>query len=434
MSVRLALPKKLLQKRFNSFSFIPNSDVFAYEEKKLSREIDDSVLPKMPDVSLIPKLYTDMVDPRDVVDLFIRPKFEDVVVTALAKDSPLFGDPTYSLLSRSHVNGSKFLFASLTTEWMDIFRSGIKQLSEITPEKTILSYNSKSREATIHEQFHSLVLHDYTSLSSFYEKLLANDDITLENVTHFLLHHIQTLQDYQLIMKYLSNNIHAINTFASKDFVTVLLDDLLRSISVERVDVFSELFTNYLLAFQPNLLKELSPTTLDRLAYVMSASSDLSTAIEAMVTLINVHENAPLKPTFELFMSRYCKLAYSQDYSKSQILNDLGNLKSIFFHRGLDTNAFKLFLNAAVNNVHDLSHLLSLVEEKSPGLLNDHAPAIFERLQSIHQEDHSSKLIKAVQVTQLAKIMINNGVKANDTLKDLLSRICADLDIPRIHL
>lgn len=437
MALRQTVSRLCMAKRFNSFSFTPNSEIYNFESQERLHEHNDAAVPSKPDVSLVSPLYTEMVNPKDVLDLFFRPTFENVAVTCLAKDSYLFGDSSYSLKSKSSVSQSKFLFAQLTTEWLDQINSQIYPLTEIGSDELHLTYNSSAREEAIREQFVPLVLHNYESLDAFYETFLSENrdkDVSLENVTQFLLSEIESAQQYLLVMKYLANNTHRINSLTSKDFIAAILDDLLRSMSVEKVDGFSLFLSEHLIKFHPNVLHELSPKTLNDLAYVTSASSDLSIATQTMTLLAQLHQKAPLKATFDLFMSRYCKLAQGQKFTKDQVLENLASLKVIFFHRGLDANALKLFLSTSVDNVFDLWHCISLTQASSPELLSEFAPHILRKLHAIQDEAQSSKLIKAVQVAQLAKTLSQNGVKGDTEINLILDESFTKLGVTAIQL
>lgn len=436
MALRLSFSRRHVSKRFNSFSFTPNSEIHNFENHERLQELNEAAVPSRPDMSMIPRLYAEMTHPKDVLDLFFRPTFEDVAVTCLAKDSQLFGDSSYALKSKSAVSLSKFLFAQLTTEWLEQINSQVYPLGEISYDEPDLTYNNTTREGAIRQKFNVLVFENYDKLDSFYQGLISDapgKEITLENITQFLLSQIESADQYQLVMKLLANNTHLINSSTSKDFVASMLDDLLRSMSVEKVDAFSLFLTENLIEFQPNVLNELSPKTLNNLAYVTSASSELSTAIRTMNLLVQLHQKSPLKATFDLFMSRYCKLAHSQEFSKDKILADLASLKVVFFHRGLERNSLKLFLSKNVDNVHDLWHCIALTEAKSPQLLSEFAPEILSKLRSIQQNSETSRIIKAVQVTQLVKTLRQSGVKG-DEVNLLLEVLFADLELPTIHL
>lgn len=437
MALRLTFARRCVSKRFNSFSFTPNSDIFNLEDHERLQKMNEAAVPSKPDLSLVAPLYTEMTYPKDVLDLFFRPTFEDIAVTCLAKDSQLLGDSSYSLKSKSPVSQTKFLFAQLTTEWLDQINAQIYPLSEILSNASDLTYKSTAREEAIREQFVILVLQNYDNLDAFYQQFLASEsgnDVTLENITQFLLSKVETAEQYLLVMKFLANNTHLINTLTSKDFIAYILDDLLRSTSVEKVDGFSLFLSEHMIEFQPNVLDELAPKTLNNLAYVTSASSDLSTAIKTMSLLVKHHQTSPLKATFDLFISRYCKLAQGQNFSKDKILEDLACLKVVFFHRGLDSNSLKLFLNKLVDNVHDLWHCIALTRAKSPELLSEFAADIVGKLQSVQNGSQTSNIVKRVQLMQLVKTLYQSGVMGSPEINLVLEKSFSELGLPAIRL
>lgn len=435
MSLRLKVSGNFLAKRLKSVSFTPNSEI--YNLANPEQQVNESDIPSRPDVSLVSPLYTDMINPKDVQNIFLRPTFEDVVVTCLSKDSYLFGDSSYALKSKSSVSLSKFLFAQLTTEWVDHINDRIYTLSEVLGDGPSLTYGSNIREEAIRKQFDPLVLQNYERLDAFCKTFFEEHfgtKVSLENIVQFLLSNLKSVQEYQLVMKFLANNTPIINSSTSQEFISIIVDDLLRSITAEKVDAFSLFLTEHLIEFQPDVLNELSPKTLNDLAYVTSASSDLSTAGKTMELLVKRHKMSPLKATFDLFMSRYCKLAQSQKFTKDQVLNDLADLKIVFFHRGLDANTFKLLLNTVVDNVHDLAHCITLTQTKSSHLLSEFSQEILQKLHTIQKNSLFPKLTKAIQVTQIVKTLAQSGAEETPEVKHIIEKLCLELAIPTIHL
>lgn len=393
----------------HSLSFTPTGSLGHFELERSPEEINDAI-PNPPDLSLTKRLYEDIVRPSDVCDLLIRPAFEDVAVTSLALGCPLSGKDGYQVVSKSSVGGSKLLFANLASSWLNKLNLDIFELSELPQSDSTLTYTHSSKNKLIANQFSDDVLQQYDSLENFYTFFIdtPNSNITIETITQFLLTKA-SVDGYTMIIQYLTKNAHLLNPFVMNDFVAILLDDLFASASVEKVEIFDTFLNTTLVVSVPQLLEDLPPVTLDRLAYITAASSDLSTSNKALTLLCRNYRVAPAQKTFELYMARYTKLATQQQFTKNQILRDISSLKSIVFHYGMTTSLLKLVLSNVVDNTYDLSHLVKLVKDTTPQLLGEHGLEIMHKLREIQKATEVSELVASVQATNLGHQIVEYG-------------------------
>lgn len=402
----------LVAKRHSSLpvSFIPTGSIHDFESELLSKQENESAIPDPPEFSNSKKLYSDIVRPTDVCDLVLRPAFEDVVVTSLATNCPLSGKDSYSVVSASSITSTKLLFANLAASWLDQLNLDILDLSSLPLSEHGLKYNNSAKSKLIANQYSPQVVESYENLENFYKFFIDYPDntITIENVTQQILSECGAAH-YKLIIQYLTRNVHSLNPFAINDFVAILLDDLVSSASVEKVELFDSFLNESLVVSVPLLLEDLPPSTLDCLAYITASSSDLYTARKTLMLLCRNYRIAPAKATFDLYMARYSKLAIQQEFTKDQILRDLSLLKPIIFHYGLTPNSFKLILTLVVDNTYDLSHLVKLVKETSGHLLGAHSLEILNKLRDIQESTTDSTMVKAVQATNLAREIVSFG-------------------------
>lgn len=404
-----------------SFSFIPTANVSEFESLERTSRENDAAVPPRPDFSHRQRIYNDIVSPKDVCDVVLKPAFEDVLVTSLARNSPVSGNLKYQLVTKGSVKSTNLMFAKLTAEWMADLNKQNPELKEYEAPQT-MSYKNTAKEKTVAEKYTAHVLSDYASVHQFY--LEFDSDISIENITLFLLTKSDSVQTYKHIMKHVGANVHMLSPFALGDFLGVLLDDLNSANSFEKVDVFDTFFNGSLLATYNDALRGLSVPTLDKLAYVLSSLLDLSTARDILAILVEIHRLAPRRATFELFTSRYSKAVGSK--TKEEILVDLAPLKPIFFHHGLDSTSFRLLLSRTIDNVYDLSHFVKLVASTSPHLLQEHGLELVERLAQVQE---GSNLIKAVQIRQLHKTLADNGCSISGETKARLDHMYGELGV-----
>lgn len=412
-----------------SFSFIPTGSIHDFELELFSHQENESAIPDPPDFSNHPRLYSDIVSPADVCDLVLRPTFEDVAVTSLATGCPVSGKPTYQVVSTSSISNTNLLFAGVASSWLSQLSLEIYDLSALPKNDHTLSYANQSKSKLIANQFNQQVLESYENIESFYNFFvnMPESTITIEDVTRHLLEHSGT-ESYKLVTQYLAKNVHLLNPFVLNEFVAILLEDLSASPSVEKVELFDSFVNDSLVASVPNLLQDLPPSTLDQLAYITASASSLKTSAKALTLLCRNHRLAPALPTFELYMSRYCKLATQQQFSKEQVLRDLAPMKPIIFHYGLTPSSLKLILATVADNSYDLSHIVRLVQDRNATLLNDHGSEIMNKLREIQTTSSDSPMIKAVQAANLARAIITSTL-ASPQLEKEVSNILSEWNL-----
>lgn len=397
-------PRRISPSRSKSVSFAPTSSLYDFETQLLSHEEDEAAIPDPPSFTQTPKLFSDMVRPSDVCDLVMRPTFTDVVVTALAKNCSVAANDTYAVVSRSSIRGTDLRFANVAASWLDEVNHNILDLAPLPKDDRVLTYNNGPKSKLVANQFSPEVTESYESLELFYKFFVDTPEknVTIETVTQYLLTQVND-HHYQWVVEYLTQNVDMLNPFVLNDFVAVLLQDLVASASVEKVELFDTFLNESLLKASPQLLEELPPATLDQLAYITASSSNLQTANKALALLCQNYRLVAAPATFDLFVARYSKLANQQNFSREQVLRDLSPLKPVFFHYGLSPNSLKLLLHHVVDSVFELSHLVQLVREKSPRLFAQFGGDLLDRLDQLQRKTGHSELVKRVQRANLER-------------------------------
>lgn len=411
-------------RRYSSspLSFTSNANVYNFENERLSREELEAQIPNKPEFTQ-DKLYTDIVSPKDVCDLVLQPTFEDILITSLAKDAPLSGNPSYQVTSKSPVSATKFLFANLTALWIEQLNSQILTLSELPEQSSDLNYQGQV-SSEIEKKLTPDVLDSYANLEASYEALsFSSDLITIEKVTTCLLQQDPDAAKYSYIMSYLAKNVHSLNRHDLTNFAVLLLNDVSTK-SADKIESFDRFFGSVLQLY-PTLPEEFSADVLDRLAFLFASSSNLATARELLALLVS-RQIAPRQGTFELFASRYAKAAQQQDLGKQQILRDLSCLKSVLFHRGMDSALFQLLLARVIDNSYDLAHFVKLAC-KTKDISADNAAALIAKFRAVQKTGSDTKLMQAVQLTQLVRQLQDSNVKESDDFKAVVAEAYSGL-------
>ncbi|GEQ72019.1 hypothetical protein JCM33374_g5705 [Metschnikowia sp. JCM 33374] len=361
-------------------SFFPTASVFDHESHEQRLRDQEAAVPTRPSFGHMQHKFKDMVKPQDVCDLLWKPNFEDYMVTCLAKESPLLGDPSYRVESKSTVNSTKLMFANISVSWLDDFKARCYELKNLDGREDDISYKNLDRELS-------------------------------QSVVQVLLSRQKKLAEYELIIKLLSEGVPVLNPVSIKDFMGYLIGDLAKkqqnnpASSGGHEKSFDTFLGTYLLPAYPELLSELSASTLDKLVLISSSSGNFLTAQQAFTVLVEWHKTSLSKDTWDTFMARYIKHATDQNLSKTQILGEIFAIKPVLFHHELSAGIFNFLLTRVVDNSHDLFHLVQLAQSSSPRILSEFGDAIIERLHQVSTTKKDPEIIKSVQVAQLTRTL-----------------------------
>ncbi|OBA19041.1 hypothetical protein METBIDRAFT_224688 [Metschnikowia bicuspidata var. bicuspidata NRRL YB-4993] len=391
-------------------SFLDNA---AHEQRMKENE---AAVPTRPSLQSVKHIYRDMVLPQDVCDLLWEPKTEDYVITSLAEDCALNGDSLHKIVSRSPVSETKLMFANIAISWLDKFKAQTLQLSELTGLEEQLLYNKPLQ--IISSDYTEDCLSSAENLKEFCD-LLLKKGYSLESITQFILSSHTTLAQYKYILGYLCENMYVLNPVSISEFTGYIITDAYKRHTSNEKELlgYSEAFDCFLrerlLQVYPSSLRAVGAITLDKLAYLSSVSENFQTAIMTLTDLIQQHKTAPSKSTWGTFFAAYSKYAVEQDLLKSQILAQISALKPVIFHHRLTAHNFRFLLSKVVDNSHDLSHLVQLVQTSSPDILVECGGQVIKKLQQISNASNASSIVKAVQATQLSKALEAAGFQPN---------------------
>lgn len=433
--MKAPLRSRLIQNRLSresrcflsSFSFTPTADVLKYQahaEKSLQEQAE--AIPHRPDLLSTKKIYREMVRPQDICDIFYRPSSTDYVVMALAREAPMMGDADYHPVTKSNIKASKLMFAPLALRWLDSIKSGIHELRPLPPHRAGLSYTNLKDDAAIEKYLSQASLGTYTDMQKCFLDLVEQG-ISQESVARFLLGHLHSLDDYANIMKTLSDRVQTLNPIYLKSFVEYLIEDLSRDSSLNRVEKFDSFFTDYLMPAHPKLVEDIDGLTLDKLAYICSFSSNLSSARQFLTILVQSHRRCPLNSTFELFMSRYSKLATQGGLQQERILQELAPLKPAIMSLPQAPGTIRFFIKTCIDNIHDLSNIVKVMTFTSEQSWREVGLAAISQLIAIQKKSADSNAIKALQLTQLIKTLKARGLNFDEESKRLVGERLAKL-------
>lgn len=398
-----ALPRAFRGLSLASNPFTPNSDYSYFQLDKQTLEDDIVAVPPPPRPQPEQSLYSDIVKPQDTCDLFFKPDINDIVVTSLAKSCAIHGDSLYKVVSKSTVDDSNFIFANIAIRWMNDFKAGIYPLADVSDRKPTLSYTNVAQETLMRKMFNDNVVASAPAMSSFFTQA-TEQKISLDSATKFLLPRLKSATEYGLLIDHLNSHYLELNPRMSKDLLSLMLDDLASSATLERVEKFEEFFTDKVMLLKPNLLTELDPSTLAQLAYVTTFSSTLSTSSQALSIMVQTHKAAPPKAVYELFMSRYRKFAMKEEYSRETILKDLSPLKSIMHHYGVSLGSFDFLMKYTVEDLRDLSNFVKFAKQTSRDVLSQREKDVMAKLVSLQLKQDISSVLRELQQSQISRL------------------------------
>lgn len=416
--------------------FLPNEERYMFDGEKLTPEENEAAIPDKPNFDGIKKVHHEILRPDDVADLVNNPGWNEIFITALSKDS-VYGNKNYKVVNKngeSIPESMKLYFASIAAEWVEQFSRGIYELGDLENNEQPLVYANKIINDTIEKKYDEVdkhTLYSSENLFDFFQSFRAfrNSErklsgsqlhisesagaLTFYSISSYLLGTSEVKgnsENYEALLRFIEANIQYFSNENLKQLTGLLIDNLhgsSLSSAQEKLPTFKLFVENNVFGDYSNLALELSPSHLDKLAFLLTISKDILRAKEVISLLVKSHKIAPSSSTFSTFLS-----AYDQEgNSKNTILKDLSDLKPVFFHKNLSETSFKFLLHNVIDNVHDLNQLINLIEknDKSRRLLSLHVSEILESLHIIQSSSQDSNIIKSVQVVQLIKRLVKNN-------------------------
>lgn len=401
----------------------------SFAEKTLASEN----VPTKPEFAPELKIFKEIVRPDDVCNPFLLPSFNDVVISALAKDSPISGKRDYSITSKSSISDTKLMFADTVIEWMDDIVQNIPVLLSIPDSSLVMRYAETDRDLSLNKLFSEDVwskktvqierpngsVEKLSAMNIFFEKA-AQQGVSFERAAAYLLSRARDDKDFKFLIQNIQSNDNLLvflSYFASK-----LTEDVFNNFSAERGQIFKEYFMNRLKYYAPDtqdtseLVKnaavlELEPLVLDKLVYTISSVSTsadhLAISKAALLTLMRQYKYAPLLLLFKMFLSSYCK--YSS-VPRDQIIEELTPLKGCFISVPIPEDFVIFYLKNVIDSTYDLSHFLKVVSKNSPNTIKNCAKEIIERLRKIQAEEEVSDLLARVQLVEVGKLLLDAGL------------------------
>lgn len=435
-----------LSRRWNHSStmkFVSNEQRYLFEGEKLTPEQNDAAIPLKPSTDHIRKIYHDITNPEEVCDLVLNLKPKDTLTSVLSINTPILGGAEYQFIKKDGTESKvKTHFANLTCAWVDIFNNQIKSLSDLKDSEAINFNNSKLDEkinaALENFDFTKLDITElYTSLNAFKSSQLQSEGtlskadltnhITIEYLTIFLINSSnfnQNIDNFTQLISFVTGNTHEISHSSIKNIFLNLIDNIYLSslhTSPRKLKSFTE-FVEYLTSESDFKALDLDTTRLDRLAFLLSISKNISLAKACLETLVLKKFTAPSKETFDSF------IAHFENTGRSNIIQELANFKSVFFHSPITRSRFNILIQT-VESMTDLEHLIGLIELKdvNNNLITKYQYDLFVKLQSIQQLSSSSKVEKLLQISQLiSRLVISKQVKLNHQTIELLGDAYSD--------
>lgn len=436
-----------LQKHYSRILFTPNGIMRDIDSTTLTPAEIEATIPKRPDFSHLPKYHHEMLSPEYIADIFVKPSFTDVVVSALAHESPFSGDPNYKFVSQTssfREQTVKLHFANIVALWVDVFNDQIATLAPLAEELGLEFTNAERSiaiEAALLEFTNERNLYEKSTLEAFYARfgifhgrtdlqLGDRKKISFENVTEHLFATREVAEDskkFRFLLEFVDRNIGLCTNEGVERILVALIKHLYSSKerTAAKLQAFDAFFSGTVVEVYPHISSSLSPHDLDRLAQLLTFSRNLKGANCILVVLAKQKKTAPSRATFDAYLEEFAQLIDAtspKKYRKEKILQELHKLKPVFFHHGLSNCSFCLLLDHVIDNIFDLDQLMRLVETtgNSKKLFIDNGAAIFKKLQDLQNQSGDSQLMKALQLTQLVRKIGENGADLGEESKKVV--------------
>jgi hypothetical protein len=413
-----------------------------FEGENLTNEENDSAIPMKPIFDKSEKLYKFVPNPEDVADLVSHPTMNDVLVSVLSENCTVFGDENHRFVKRETGEEIpvKTLFANMTCVWIDFFNKQIKTLGDLLPSSQI-SFENRQIEELILKKFPQLSSYEgdlmaiFQHFNAFKNSIALQEGkltpaelaeiITVDNLALYLINSQlvnNKPENFGELINLVLDNIHYFSPNALKLLLITLINNLYQSslnTSTSKLTSFDSLIVNP--AINPSVISQLDSIMLDKLAFLLTLSRNIDMAKQILEILVLQRSTAPSVETFNAFLLDYEK----HETNQTKMIQDLANLKSVFFHRQLSPISFSLLLKS-VKDITYFRQFLNLVEtnDKENKLFIQFQTVLFEKLHQLQIESTYSNLEKQLQITQLVnRIVTSEDIKLNARTIQLLGEL-----------
>ncbi|KAI5956754.1 hypothetical protein KGF54_000371 [Candida jiufengensis] len=399
------LPKSGL---YSTISFTPNENKHVFESEKMTREENYAAIPNKPTFTNIEKVHHEILNPEDVADLVTKLNTNDVLISILSRNKNLYGNSNYVIksLAKSRNEPTIFPFASILTSWKNIYNQQIKQLTDL--EEPVSVKNASKSNTSIGDMTFEKFFDQSKAIRN--SKLVKGGTIhfseigslyTVESASNDALGSIDNVTSFEKYLKFISLNLHYFRidglkellgkvSQVNKEYPTIgnLINELVITIN----------------ASQPSLLNSLDDNTKDNLAYALSGVNfELSKSL--LKSLID-SAKCPNEETISKFIGFY---TYQ---NPDQALKDLSFLKSVFFHRPLTTQYFRLLLST-ITDKNEIIKFITLLKN-SPIILEENQMELYNKLKELSR----SKLL----ASQFLRLLTKQNIKIDSTLLELVKK------------
>ncbi|EGW30310.1 uncharacterized protein SPAPADRAFT_63160 [Spathaspora passalidarum NRRL Y-27907] len=405
------LRTRLLQttkRTYSKFSFTSNEPQrHVFEQEKLTPEQNRAAIPTKPTFDSIPRRHLEIINPEDVSDLVTELTQDDVLVTVLSKQKYLYGDKNHIVYDKQGARSVQLPFANVGLSWVNLFNKQVGKLDELKDEQTIYSSLPKS----IVKKLDNV---DTSDIKKVFEITNAKENsqmkvggkltpmellncITIERLTLYLLDKPINLSDLITYVDETSN-------YCTTKELTIILSKMFDALANSDKTAESN-FVKFIIKCidtQFESIKPLASSQLDQLVHILAKAGHIPQALTILRQLVE-SKKCPSEQTLNEI------LAHFKDSNQTDIIQQLGFLKSVFFATKLTGNKFELLLRS-VQDIHDLNKLLVLAQSY-PDIIEQYQTNLLSTLLAVNKQypDHERRL----QLTQFIRNLKNKGVKLN---------------------
>lgn len=398
-------------------------------------EEDRTAIPNVPDLSPVPRLRESIVRPQDICEVFLYPTFEDLLVCILSENGNLAGNTKYTPVCKGEAKSTNLRFTKMALSWVNELKLLEQDLADISQPNILNAFTSERTDRAIAEILDPDSLTSAENTLKFFDACTRSEPtIPIENVVALLVMTSAVASDFQKyahIVLYLSNHWEKVDSRLVDGLLLLLLNDVEASQSVEKRQTFIDCVHGSLMTHFPDCLHTLDPYIVDKVALFLLESSHRTAASELMQILIHSRDTSPSRETFKKFISVYMRKVQQAKLTKAEILADIAPFKVLFLRFGLDADAFELILSNVIDNSYDLSQFIRLaLRTNSAELLSEYAEQVILRLHHIQRAQDDSPTMKAVQLNQLFRFLVEkNDLVVSEKILSLMRRLYNELGV-----
>lgn len=442
--------RKCLGRRFQSTKplilFIPNENMYTFEGERLTPEQNKEAIPQRPRFDSLPKVYHEMLSPEYIADLVVRPAFNDVLITALAKDSPFCGNTRYKVVpkdSQSSPNNVNLLFSEVSRKYIEVFNNQITKLKPFPQdhmlptlsnavskniEHEITNYKQKNgiesifSQDTLSDIAESLNLFENSRKVSTGEvdtshnlSMITLEDFCIYNVKQI---HQTAAEEFSVFLDFIKQHISLFTVNGIRRLLETLLSQNLWNLDNNKIldqcnsFIIHEIFANY-----SNMVYQLSPAYLDKMAGLLATGENLEYSKRILKTFIEARKFAPSEATVQLYLQRCSGKATTPE----QFIRDAHILKPVFFMNPISLEVGQMILTNGIRNVVELENFVRLLSnDMNSDTLKQLGDVIIKRMVNILEDVPESNSTKTIKLVQVIKALTAKECKLNDDTKSQL--------------